>query len=460
MSAGVIRSEALSGRVITGVGLAGVGLYVAVLLTLMRTTSYDLWGAMVVAPVLVAITIPILRRQAWREADPRLFWILFAALLLKLLGSLARSYQVFVLYEKGDARSYHEAGVRVAERFLAGNLDHGLGPLSEEDVIGLVTGVVYTITRPSILVGFLVFSWLAFLGIFWFYRGFQLAVPEGRARTYARLVFFLPSMLFWPSSLGKEAWMVFTLGLASFGVARLMTARWRGLIPVGIGLLGAGLVRPHFAGIAGAALACALVVKRTSPKLRQLGPAVKIGLVAGLVGILILLLGTIEGFFIGKGFEVGRGLDSVAGIRGVLDQTTSQTSSGGSEFRVSGFDSPVGAAQSVATVLFRPLPIEAGNAQALATALESTALLVLSLIRWRWIWASVRRLRRQPYLVFAGAFAFGSIVALSAIANFGILARERVLLTPAFLALLSVPPRRRSAAEMALVRQTPGPVPV
>ena len=96
-----------------------------------------------------------------------------------------------------------------------------------------LTGIIYTVFRPSLPIGFLVFSWLGFLGLFWFYRAFQLAVPEGRSHTYARFVFFLPSLLFWPSSIGKEAWMMCTLGPAAFWAAKLLAGigRWRGTYP-------------------------------------------------------------------------------------------------------------------------------------------------------------------------------------------------------------------------------------
>ena len=47
-------------------------------------------------------------------------------------------------------------------------------------------------------------------------------MPEGRARTYGWLVFFFPSLLYWPSSIGKEAWICFGLGLASYGVALIL----------------------------------------------------------------------------------------------------------------------------------------------------------------------------------------------------------------------------------------------
>ena len=58
-------------------------------------------------------------------ASSRLFWLLFAGLGLKLLGGFARYYQAFILYDKGDARSYHEVGVQVAQHFLHGHFGPG-----------------------------------------------------------------------------------------------------------------------------------------------------------------------------------------------------------------------------------------------------------------------------------------------------------------------------------------------
>ena len=439
----------LSPRLIAGGGLVMIGAFVVVLLVLMETSTYDFWGAPIVFPVLVAITLPVIHRQARREGDPMLFWELFAGLTLKLLGGLARYYQAFELYDKGDARSYHEVGVQVAQRFLHGDLDPGLGPLSPEDVIGVVTGTVYTVFRPSVLVGFLVFSWLGFLGLLWFYRAFALAVPEGRSRTYARLLFFLPSLLFWPSSIGKEAWMMFTLGLAAYGTARMLEreGRWRGGAYVLLGVLGAATVRPHFAGIFVIALAITYLVKRSAPGLGQLAPLVKIGTATAVTLLAIFALGRAESFFVERGFTVEQGLGSVEGISSVLEQTRTQTESGGSQFSVSGIDTPAGLLASVGTVLFRPFPNETGNAQALITALESSFLLILSFARLRWMLAAVRSMRRQPYVICMIAFTFGSILALSSIANFGILARERVLLLPAYLILLAIPPVPRPAPE-------------
>ncbi len=179
--------------------------------------TVNAWGAVVALPVIVALTVPALSRQAEREGDARVFVLLVGALFLKLLGSVVRHFVAFTVYGGvADAAGYHEWGVRIAERFHSGDFTTGLVSLTLTNFIRFLTGVVYTAIGPSQLGGFLLFSWFGFLGLFFFYRAFTIAVPEGRSRSYAKLLFFLPSLVYWPSSIGKEAWMMFGLGLALF----------------------------------------------------------------------------------------------------------------------------------------------------------------------------------------------------------------------------------------------------
>ena len=269
-----------SPRILVGVGLVVIAGYVILLVRLMETSTYDTWGALIVGPVLTAVTFPALARQARREGDPRLLWILMAALVVKLLFAVLRHYQATELYEFSDSTGYHRGGTELAGRFLAGNFDTSV-PVqlpSETLFMYIVTGVVYTVIRPSMLGGFVAFSWLAFLGLFLFYRAFHLAVPGGRSRTYAKLLFFLPSMLFWPSSIGKEAWTVFTLGIAAFGAARLFAGRGhaRGIALFVLGLAGTAAVRPHFAGIFALAVTIGYLVGKPRVESRSLVPAAKI----------------------------------------------------------------------------------------------------------------------------------------------------------------------------------------
>jgi hypothetical protein len=89
----------------------------------------------------------------------------------------------------------------------------------------------------------------------------------------------------------------------------------------------------------------------------------------------------------------------------------------------------------------------------MATALEGTFLLVLSIVRIRWLFAALKSIRRQPYVAFALLYTGMFVVAFSSIANFGLLARERVQLLPLYLVLFTVP--RRKKEEMTAAASDP-----
>jgi len=434
-------------RVAVGVGTGLLG-FVFTVLGLLFLVSARMDGFLVViflVPILLAASWPAFVRQARRERDARLVQLLLLALTLKLLGSLVRYWVAVRLYNgQLDAFSYHDTGVDLAMRFRAGNFDTGLASLSGTDFISFFTGIVYTITGPSIFAGFLLYSWLAFGGMFYLYRAFTIAVPDGRRRSYARLLFFLPSMLYWPSSIGKEAWMLLTLGLAAFGTARLLTGRpWRGLALAGIALWLAAMVRAHVSGMVVLGLVVAYLLARPPRRLGALGPVVKLFALVALMVVAVGLLGRTQAYLLGKG------IDPQDGVTTVLAETTRRTSQGSSTFQAPSTGASLAKLPLAAvTILFRPFPFEAHNAQAAVTALESMLLLYLTIARRRSIWHAVLQLRKRPYVAFVLVFAALFVVAFSSIANFGILARERTQLLPFFLVLLALPasrPRRVAA---------------
>jgi len=280
-----------------------------------------------------------------------------------------------------------------------------------------------------------VFGWLAFLGTFLFYRAFVLAVPSGRPRAYLAYLFFLPSLLFWPSATGKDAWMVFAIGIAAFGAAKMMSGETtRGLIVLAVGLWLGGLVRPHISGIVVAALAGAYLLKRARPEARQLGPILRVASVVAVVVVAVV--------FVRRGQEYlsGHGINTGEGLVGALQQAGAQTTRGTSQFSPHIITGPTQLLPGTVTVLYRPFPTEADNRLALVAALEGVFLAVVTAWRWRWIVSAIRSGRRQPYIMFAFLTAGLLIVALSSIGNFGLLVRERSQMLPFFLVLLSVPP--------------------
>jgi hypothetical protein len=429
-------------RVAVGVGgvLLGGAITVLGLLVLISTHTSGLWVILFLLPILLAASWPAFLRQARREHDARLAQLLMLALVLKLFGSLVRYWVAIHVYEGvADAIQYHQVGADLARRFAAGHLDTGLSSLSSTDFIRFFTGVIYTVTGPSIYAGFLLYSWLAFWGMFFLYQAFTIAVPDGNRRSYARLLFFLPSMLYWPSSIGKEAWMLFALGLAAKGTARLLTGRtWGGLVLAGTGLWLATLVRPHVGGMAALGLLVAYLLARPPRRLGMLGAVIKLFGLAVLLVVAVVLLGQIQRYLLDKG------IDPAEGVNSVLAESARRTSGGGSGFQApSTSTSLLGLPYATVTILFRPFPFEAHNAQAAVIALESTLLLCLTVARSRTIWRAVRHLRRWPYVAFVVVYTAGFVVAFASISNFGILARERVQLLPFFFVLLAVPGGRR-----------------
>ena len=442
------RVAPFESRIAVGIGGALLGFSFTVL-GLLFLIAAQLDGFLVVAflvPVLLAASWPAFTRQARRERDPTLVRLLVAALLLKLFGSLVRYWVAVAFYDSNaDAFEYHRVGVDLAMRFRAGNFDTGLPSLSGTEFISFFTGITYTITGPSIFAGFLLYSWLAFGGMFYLYRAFTIAIPDGRKRSYARLLFFMPSMLYWPSSIGKEAWMLFTLGLAAFGTARLLTGRpWRGMALAGVAMWLAAIVRAHVSGMVVLGLVVAYLFARPPRRLGALGPAMKMVALAALLVVAVGLLGRTQSYLLEKG------IDPQDGVTGVLAETGRRTSQGGS-----GFEAPSTGASlaklpfAAVTILFRPFLFEVHNAQAAITALESTLLLALVLARRRAIWQAVRHLRRYPYVAFILVYSALFVVAFSSIGNFGILARERTQLLPFFLVLLAVPASRPRPAPAA-----------
>ena len=228
------------------------------------------------------------------------------------------------------------------ERRLRGGLEAHTGT----NCIRLTTGAVYTVLGPTRTGGFFVYSWLGFWGLFSFRRAFALAVPEGSNRAYERLLFFSPSLLYWPSGIGKDAWMLLSLGLGANGAARALSEERRGLGLAAGGMALASLVRPHVAGAMSIAFAGAHLLRRPRPRLLPLTAFV--GLLAGWAARYLLR------------FQI----DMRAGWSTALDRVVARTSRGGSTFSPAAARTPVQASLAAGTVLFRPHVLETHNRRA------------------------------------------------------------------------------------------------
>jgi hypothetical protein len=420
------------------VGVGCVSAYLVGFTWAMGHAEYDVWGAFLVLPVLALLSAPLVRRAARTEDDPAFGQLVVLALTTKLLGSLALYALDQQLYAGSvDAEGYSGAGAVVAHQLHHGEW-HQQGSLWGTPFVVLLTGLLFYVTGPTSLGGFLVFSWLGFWGLFLFYRAFRIAVPQGDARRYALLLFFLPSLVFWSSSIGKEPWMTLSLGICAYGSARLLTDRRGGLLLIALGITMAAAVRPHIAPIPLLAITMGYLVRsRRSARPGPLRPLVKV------MGLAVLICGSVLAVSQAKHYLDLKSVDGQS-IQAVVAESEKRTTDGGSSFNGRAVTTPLDFPQAFVTVLFRPFPTEAHNAQALAGAAEGTVLLMIFLSSGPRLAQGLRQLRHKPYLAVALATTCLFVYALSGYSNFGLLVRQRVQVLPFLMVLLALPrPARR-----------------
>ncbi|EAP99580.1 hypothetical protein JNB_05390 [Janibacter sp. HTCC2649] len=423
------RSALRLGAVALSVLLAGA--IALVFAWALEGNSYNLWGAVIVVPLLVAVNVVVIARVARSAPEPWLLALLMAAFGAKLVGALLRYFVAYVVYGgAADAERYNRYAATQHHLWRQGAFVWEWGGKQGTQYMELITTAVYTVIGPSPLAGFLVFATLAFWGQYLLLRAFRIALPRADGRRYAVLVMFLPSMLYWPSSIGKEAWLLLFVGVTALGAARLFAARSGAVVLLVIGAAGTTLVRPHITVLLFAAL---LVAQLFRPADDQ-----PTGILKKATGVLVL---GAAAWILASQSAVFLGTDDLSwqAISETVEATNGQTSQGGSTFTAVPVSSVWGMPLAVLTVLFRPFVWEAGNAQMIVQSLECLFLLGLTVRGWPRIRRLPGILRRAPYVVFCLVFTSAFIWAFSGFGNFGILSRQRVLMIPFFLVLLALP---------------------
>ena len=415
------------------VGILLVALYAGGLAWAFETKSYNVWGSMLVGPLVLVVDIVLLVWVSRRVADRWLIRVMSAGLALKVLGSAARYYFAFVVYGgAADANRYSDYASFAYRYWRRGFLvwDVPAGGIVGTPFMDVLTTAVYTVTGPSPIAGFLVYASFAYWGAYLIYRAFCIAVPDGNHRRYALLLFLLPSMLYWPSSIGKESFLMLTIGATALGGAKFFAKRPGALPILAVGLAGTLLVRPHFAALMVAGMFVGQLFRPLGKQAIEIFPRI-----GGVVAIIL-----VGAFVVGQSAEF-LGIDTITteSVGQELETAGENTQQGGSEFTPVPLTSPLGLPASLVTVLFRPFPWEAHNIQVLATSLEGLFLMGLLVASWRQLKQVPRLIRTNPYVTFCLAYTLFFIWAFSSFGNFGILTRERILVMPFFLILVALP---------------------
>jgi len=346
---------------------------------------------------------------------------LFILLLVSFGLKLFAAYFRFATSLLADAFVYDTVGERIAAELSRGTWS-GLTGVTGTEFVQTLTGLVYFLTGVSLYGITILWAWFGLLGMLFFYKAFTTAFPQGDRRLYLILILLYPSMLLWTSSLGKDALVVFFLGMATYGAARLYRRiELSGALWLAVGVAGMLMIRPHITGVFVVSFG-ALVLLRPiraglmTPVIRLTG-LILFALVAG------ALIRTAASFVALESLSA----ENVGEFMQVQQERTTQ---GGSAFQQVNPWTPLGYAVAVPTVLFRPFPWEANNVFALIAATEGLGLLALIVFRARSVWSALRNVRRDGYLLMTLVYALLFIFFFSAIANFGIIARQRVQLFP------------------------------
>jgi hypothetical protein len=411
------------GTVTAGISLAALVALIAILIVAVDggpvISAYVVVGGGLLAVTWVAVA------AAYRStADRGLTLILTGGCAAKLfVGPPLRQAAADQFYKGlADPYFYFAEGRVIGRWYRSGHVSlrgiQGLEPRALGNNLVRVAGVVLAVIGDSKVGFYLVFSWLSFLGLWCLVEAVRRAFPDRPVKRYALALCFLPSLLYWPSTAGKEAWMMCCIGLATLGVSLLVSESGR--TPVAIvlmvsGLAGAAWVRPHIAALLVAGIVAALVhlmiTQRSAHTWRLL------------LAALVVLAPT--AVFVSSEFSTVFGGRS--SYTDVIDYTAARTDTGGSTFHATPVRTPADLPGAAVTVLLRPFPWEADNGQMLITSAETSLVaLGVPLLAWRWRrWLGA--LRRSPFLAFVLVYVTGFVAAFASIGNFGILARERTM---------------------------------
>jgi hypothetical protein len=428
-------------------GAAGIGVLILGFIAILGDVNVA--KALIILPVLAWIAYTIAQRLSEADGQPAIIPILMGGLGIKCLGVQARYWIDLKYYGQSDATQYAKYG-----RLIAPGLRHfhliNTGKIEGTNFIRVVTGFVFAITPASFMSGYFVFGFFSYVGSIFFWRAFKKAFPNSDDLRYLQVLMLLPSLAFWPSAIGKDAWMMLGVAIASYGVACILTnATFSGWAAFVVGIFMVLSVRPQVGLALFVGLFLAEILRaRGSQGAGRAGASAILMIVFGSI-----ILSTTAAFLGVHSFNK-------ATVSQELNTVGTRTSQGGSQFTPTPVNNPLEFPQGAFTVLFRPMPYEVSSPPELASAFENAALLGFLFYSLPRIWAIIRRARKQPYILYCMGALIGFVVEYSSFSNFAIIARERTQVTALILVFLCLPRREIVQVVKTHVRaQDPRPKP-
>jgi len=390
---------------------------------------YEIGALLVVSIVLLMLTAAMVP-TTWPTEFRRLAVV---AVGVHLLGSFARMTLMLGWYGTGDFLKYYAVGLDFAYALR----EFDARPFLEAEqlwgtaFVERVTACVLLVVGPSLRAAFAVFSFFPTVGML------LIAITVLRAfrgnidrRRLVYLLLLWPSLVFWPSSIGKESLMLLALGLVVRGWwGNGVRVQWPFLFG---GLTLALFIRPHMAMMIAIALAVA----------DWIAPAQRLS--AGRIarGVFLAALAV----FVGAAGLRQLGVEATQeAVMQFAAQRSARTAQGGSQFGA--LSGPLVAPFAFVNVLARPFLWEVRNPLSLLSSFEVLFFWFLLWSRRQDIGGMFRRWRESRLLLFVVPLTIVLVLFYGAfVSNMGILARQRVVVLPFMFILAEVAPafRRRT----------------
>jgi hypothetical protein len=380
----------------------------------------DEFRAAIIIPFIVVISIALV--AIITRKDRFLFRVMAAALFVKFLA--AWLYTALPAFQLSDIKGLYFDSARQ----FAGSATHltdffSLQQLWGTNLIIAMGACLFAVIGPSLAGAIVLFATLSFWGQFFLYRAFVLAFPAASRRPAALFLFLFPSLVYWTATFGKDALMMLAIGLISYGIARRFDAKGWATILIGLPL--ATLVRPHVGAFVAISLFTSYLVGDIKPR-------------RTIVGLKFLLFPLFFAICLGVVIFARNSLElgSVEDAQAMSDYSYKYNQVGGSAFGDASSTQTGRLAQSP-FLMFRPFPWETNNGTAVIASAEGLVLLLLVVRRRASLFRLVTNARSNPLVIFAiSFFLIFSVVFSISVSNFGLLARQRVMVLPLVLMLV------------------------
>jgi hypothetical protein len=398
--------------------------------------------AFVVAVLLAWLGVLIAKRVARSDSYGALGKVMTASVFLHLICAPLQIFVVDHFYNGvADWLRYDHQGSVLADMWRNGHFSlagSGIKGILGSGSTSISSGVVMTIIGPNQLATFFVCAWLAYVGCVFFYLAFRVTFPRADRRRYALLIFLFPSLLFWTADVSKEAFMMFGLGLAAYGIALVMRGRRSGYPFLVLGGALCLFIRPNEIVIVAVGFALAMVVRAVmggaSGSSRR--PRTVFSMAAAFVFVVAAVLVTV--------LVAAHFLHTITntGIGNSLNKLSSNNQGAGAGFGSSNVpysSNPLWYPRDAYTVLFDPLPFTAHSITQLFAAAENTLILLVVVSSFSRLRFLPRVCMQRPYVFTALIYSVIFVFAFAALGNLGLITRERTLLLPFLFIVLAFP---------------------